>query len=130
MVIVLIIHVFLMRVYRFSPSTTAMIPPLKAGEILIVNRCAYFVCSPQRNDIIAFFAPGSLHTNTAVAVFQKYIYGGRPRLSRIIGVPGDCINGYKLKANEFWLKNDNPGGIDSNDFGPISYDLILGKVSN
>ncbi|KAI5956203.1 hypothetical protein KGF54_000678 [Candida jiufengensis] len=55
---------------------------------------------------------------------------------RVIGVNNDIIfpkstypkSEVKIPRNHYWVEGDNVHSIDSNEFGPISKGLVVGKV--
>lgn len=62
---------------RVRVENISMLPTLKPGDFLLVNRVGYKFGNPSIGDIIVFHAPGASDTD--------YI-------KRVVGLPGDHIN--------------------------------------
>ena len=64
-----------------------------------------------------------------VVVIQHPKDSTKQILKRVIGIPGDRLEGVKLGSNEYFVLGDNKGkSEDSRHFGKITRDQILGKV--
>ncbi|MFA9378700.1 MAG: signal peptidase I [Lachnotalea sp.] len=83
-----------------SMETTVM-----TGDRVIINRLAYLKEKPQRGDIVDFVYPDD---------------GKTPYLKRIIGLPGETIEGKKgvIYINGDRLKDNYTDEIFKDDFGP------------
>ena len=64
-----------------------------------------------------------------VVVIQHPKDSTKQILKRVIGIPGDRLEGVELGSNEYFVLGDNKGkSEDSRHFGKITRDQILGKV--
>lgn len=145
--------VFLIRSFIISPyvvDMSSMLPTLKNGDIMLVNRLSYISSGPARGDIIVFDPPTSS---------GEYV-------KRVIGLPGDYIDYYdgkfyingnlfienndksktdytipmpiksdsdrlvlKLDKDEYYVAGDNrQSSLDSRSFGPIKRSSIIGRA--
>jgi len=153
----LVLFIFHFTVQTFSIPDTSMQPALNPNQLVIVNKAAYWLASPQRGDVVLFVDPSDPHLQ------REYI-------ERVIAVPGDTItitptsvevdgvtlhepyvqvpygvtenpivvNHKKLGPNQYWLMDDSrvvrtPDGRllqadDSRDFGPVDRSNIRGKA--
>ena len=83
---------------RYRVEGHSMMPSLKEGEYLIVNKLSYYLDEPQRGDIIVLHFPRDRE--------REYI-------KRIIGIPGDHIeigNG-QVKVNGVVLQEPYINGV-------------------
>jgi signal peptidase I len=71
---------------RFRIEGHSMMPTLKEGEYIIINKLAYYLDEPQRGDVIVLRFPNDRE---------------RDFIKRVIGVPGDRIevNGGEVRVN-------------------------------
>lgn len=82
--------------------------------------------------------PNSLSRGDVV-LFRSPLDPEKILTKRVIGIGGDminCTNKYpkpntRVPRNHLWVEGDNEfHSIDSNNFGPISQALVIGKVVN
>ncbi len=121
----------------------SMQPTFHTGNLVIVNRLAYFFSPPQRGDVIVLHNP-------------RY-EGGDDLIKRVIGLPNETIalkdgrvyvngvlleepyvrdfcglgcNGtWTLSETQYFVLGDNrPQSYDSHNFGPIERHLIVGQA--
>ncbi len=87
--------------------TCSMESTVMTGDRIIVNRLAYIKEEPQRGDIVDFIYPDD---------------GETPYLKRIIGLPGETIEGIDgaIYINGKMLEDDYTEEISMDDFGPYS----------
>lgn len=84
-----------------------MIPELKAGDEVLVDTRAYREQPPRVGDVVVAHRPD------------------RPDLTMIKRVSSVLVDGRVI------LLGDNPeSSTDSRSFGPVSRDLIVGKVTS
>jgi signal peptidase I len=142
--IALVIKTFLFQAF-YIPSTS-MVPTLKVGDRVLVNKLSYHLHDVHRGDIVVFTAP----PGTETAQIKDLV-------KRVVGLPGDSIEGRndghiyingrmlsepylhgvsskqfapkQVPANSYFVLGDNrPSSKDSTVFGPISRSMIVGRV--
>ena len=126
----------------------SMIPTLKIGDRVLVNKFIYRFTEPERGDI---------------ALFEDQQGGGDPLIKRVVGLPGDelelrdgevYIDGAPLeepylkrdackpglpktcsfgpvtvpKGHYFMMGDNRTNSLDSRFFGPVPEDDILGEA--
>lgn len=92
----------------------SMEPTFRDGEHLLVSLRAYRWQAPRRGDIVLL--------NAADGQFKL--------VKRIIGIPGDSVDGRPLSAEEYYVRGDNAGkSTDSDRYGPVARPQILGRVA-
>ncbi len=137
----------LLQAYAFSlfvvPSRS-MVPTLRPGDVVLVDRLTYEFGAPQRGDLVVFHFPQA---------------DDRAFLKRVVGLPGDTVteragriwvNGapvagspgaprdptaspahppMQIPAGEYFVLGDNPGSsLDSRVWGPVTASDVVGKV--
>jgi type IV secretory pathway protease TraF len=79
-------------------------------------------------DFLVAVAPRALRRGSLVVVELP----GRPgyeMVKRLVGVPGDEVEGRTLGPAEFWVLGDDPGAsTDSRSFGPVAHDAVHGVI--
>lgn len=141
LVLALVIRTFVAEA-RWIPSES-MLPTLKVGDRLIIDKVSYHINGIKRGDIIVFKAPPSSKLNETL-------------IKRVIGLPGDTVaikNGlvyinnqplnepYELEKprvdyntitvpeNSFFVMGDNRNNsYDSRFWGMVPEELIIGKA--
>ena len=66
----------------FDIPSESMVPALKPGDKVLVNKIAYKVSAPKRGDIVVFRAP-AVTANANIVDLVK----------RLVGLPGETIEG-------------------------------------
>lgn len=61
---------------RFRIEGSSMLPTLKEGEMVIINKLSYYLAEPERGDIIVLHFPNDRN---------------REFIKRVVGLPGDHI---------------------------------------
>ncbi|MGG5462148.1 signal peptidase I [Clostridium sp. B9] len=141
-ILILVLAFFLNNIFIAIVDGSSMENTIHNNDILLVNKKAYSISSPQRYDIINVYAPYK---------YDNFL------VKRIIALPGDIIeidnsslyiNGEEIHENyiketmtlQYYLKlkvpkdkyfvmGDNRNvSLDSRYFGLISLDDIQGKV--
>jgi signal peptidase I len=121
----------------------SMQPNFHTGNLVIVNRAAYFFSAPQRGDVVVLHNPNNPNNDDLI--------------KRVIGLPGETVeiragvvyvngtpidepyirancglncNGlWTLTADEYFILGDNrPNSYDSHNFGPVKRELIVGQA--
>jgi signal peptidase I len=107
-VIVLFLFIWLQVAFQsFVVEGVSMEPGLEGGQVILINKAAYWFGSPQRGDIIVFRAP-----KDPDRVFVK----------RVIGLPGEEVriaNGTVYINNERLLEPDFIHE-DRDFYGPVT----------
>lgn len=125
---------------RIRVDGSSMVPTLKNGEFVLVNRLAYRLGEPQRGDVIVFHYPKN--------PTQEYV-------KRLIGLPGDkveverrqvSVNGeildepyiadsprYQVNTtvppdSYFVLGDNRNNSSDSHSWGPVPDEYVVGKA--
>jgi signal peptidase I len=149
-VLVGVLAAFMVRTFAFESfyvPSGSMIPTIKIGDRILVDKLSYDFGKVGFGNIIVFRRPADDPAPSNVHYLVK----------RVIGLPGETIwskhgqvyiNGHmiqepflppgdltrgipptKLGPNEYYVLGDNrPDSEDSRYFGPISGNLIVGKV--
>lgn len=136
-------------IYTFVNLTTAravvegssMRPNFETGQLVIVNRFAYFFSSPQRGDVIVLHNPrngkedfikrviGLPNEYVQIIEGRVYINGvllEEPYIERFCT---SCNGTWQLGEDEYFVLGDNrPSSHDSHSFGPIKRSLIVGQA--
>ena len=90
---------------RYRVTGDSMRPTLLPNDHLLVDGYAYVMDSPRVGDIV---------------VAKRSVAEPLVLTKRVAGCEGDHV----------WLASDNPtAGTDSRHFGPVSLELILGRVT-
>lgn len=97
--------VFIIRTVGFGlyqVPTGSMEPTLLVGERFFADKLSYWFRAPKRGEIIAFNSPDlevcpqqgyKYSTNPIINWFQRYVWGPSNWTKRVIGIPGDHIQG-------------------------------------
>ena len=81
-----------------------MLPTLRPGDYLMVNRLAYVASAPRKGDVVV------VKGRTGAPARQ---------IKRVADLPGE----------EVYVQGDNPdGSTDSRDYGPVARSSIEGKA--
>jgi signal peptidase I len=143
--IAFLIKTFLFQAF-YIPSES-MVPTLKVGDRVLVNKLSYHLHPVHRGDIVVFGAP----PGTETAQIKDLV-------KRVIGLPGETIEGradghvyingvllkepylpkdvrskqfgpYRVPAHSYYVLGDNRQfSKDSTVFGPIPRSKIVGRV--
>ncbi len=147
-VIYTLVNLSTARAIVFGPS---MQPNFYTGQLVIINRFAYFFNGPTRGDVVVLHSPRA--ECQGVQLDDKYC---EDLIKRVIGLPGEsvqikggrvyingtrieepyvtefckgCDGSWKLKANQYLVLGDNRNNSwDGHSFGPIPRDLIVGEA--
>ncbi len=121
----------------------SMQPNFFTGQLVIVNRSAYFFSAPARGDVVVLHNPNSLQRDDLIKRViglpgetlelregQVYINGMRldePYIKNPCG--STCVGKWELGPEEYFIMGDNrPNSSDSRGFGPIKRSLIVGQA--
>src|SRR5262249_19890721 len=144
-VVALVIKTFLFQAF-YIPSES-MVPTLKVGDRVLVNKLSYDLHDVHRGDVIVFKAPPEAQTGDI-----------KDLVKRVIGLPGETIsanadghveiNGKQIEepylprgtlttnlpptpipAGRLFVMGDNRAASkDARVFGPIAESAIIGRV--
>ncbi len=144
LVIAIVIRTFVFQAF-YIPSES-MVPTLKVGDRVLVNKLSYKLHDPRRGDIAVFKAPPGARTEDI-----------KDLVKRVIGLPGETIEGRsghifidgkalsepylprgtqsrtfpaeKVPPDTYFMLGDNrPYSKDSTFFGPIKRSDLIGRV--
>jgi len=111
LLIVLPIRLFIAQ--PFIVNGASMVPSFQSGDYLIVDEITFRLRDPKRNEVIIFKYPKDP---------SKYF------IKRIIGLPGDTVDGIILTASQYFVEGDNRNASsDSRIWGPVERKLIIGR---
>ena len=138
MVGIRLIHVFLVQ--PFVVDGVSMMPNLRSGEILLVDKIGYRLHDPVVGDIIVFKYRDPYHrcldTQSDLSMcinINKDPYDGKYLVKRIIALPNSTTT-YENKTlvagdDQYIVMGDNrPESYDSRSWGPLDGRYISGKV--
>ena len=142
----LLVKTFVLESY-YIPSAS-MVPTLKVGNRILVDKLSYDLHGVHRGDVVVFARPPGDHEDPGVQDLVKRVIGlpgerissqgnqvlinGRvlaePWLSRNQGL-GEPIASLVIPKGDYFVMGDNrTDSLDSRSFGPISGSLIVGRV--
>lgn len=99
---------------RFVVVGDSMTPGYKPGRRLLISPVLLRFSPPKEGDVVVI-----QHPNDS----EKQL------LKRIIGIPGDKIEGIGLGVEDYYVLGDNKAkSEDSRQFGVVKKNQILGKV--
>jgi signal peptidase I len=120
----------------------SMQPNFYTGQLVIVNRFAYYFSEPQRGDVIVLHDPqdpaqdfikrvvGLPGEVVQIKEGRVYVNGTRteePYIARFC--TSGCDGYWSLDSEQYFVLGDNrPNSHDSHSFGPIDRKLIVGKA--
>ncbi len=140
-------------VQTFYIPSPSMEPTLMVGDRILVDKLSYHLHGVHRGDIIVFSRPPGERASSNVQDLVKRVVGlpdetiwssdgnvfvqGPDTKNKVIEVPepvpgtqlGPPITRQTLGPNQYFVMGDNrTNSDDSRFFGPISGNLIVGKV--
>jgi signal peptidase I len=137
---------------RASLEGPSMQPNFFAGQIIVVNRFAYYFAKPARGDVVVLHSP-----RDECKMAQPDDTNCEDLIKRVIGLPGElvqinrgrvyingslldepyvvkgfcetCDGSWKVGPDQYFVLGDNRNNsMDGHSFGPISRDLIVGEA--
>lgn len=131
----------------------SMQPNFYTGQLVVINRFAYYFTQPARGDVVVLHSPRQDCQDPA----KLESAGCEDLIKRVIGLPGEtveikqgrvyinnvlieepyirdfchvgCDGTWLLKRDEYFVLGDNRNNsYDSHSFGPIARHLIVGEA--
>jgi signal peptidase I len=142
--IALLIKTFLFQAF-YIPSES-MVPTLKVGDRVLVNKLSYHLHPVHRGDIVVFTAPPGTETAQIKDLVKRviglpgetiegradghvYIDGKQLKEPYLKGVRSKAFGPYRVPAHSYYVLGDNRQfSKDSTVFGPIPRSRIVGRV--
>jgi signal peptidase I len=140
-----VIKAFLFQSF-YIPSPS-MSPALRPGDRVLVSKLSYRLHDVHRGDIVVFKRPARVQAGPEVKDLVKRVVGlpgntveardghilvnGKPLREPYVGrgeITGD-LTPQRIPPHQYWVMGDNRSvSEDSRYFGPISNNLIVGRV--
>ncbi len=115
-----------------------MLPTLRPGDRLLVDRRAYRNRLPELGDIVVLMDPARTDRWLIKRVgavgpgrFWKTPTGPLPAataLGRDASPPGDAVETVELPAATVYVIGDAPSARDSRQFGPVRTESLIGRA--
>ena len=144
LVVALVVKTFLIQAF-YIPSES-MVPTLKVGDRVLVNKLSYSTGDIDRGDVVVFARPGGADAD-----------GIEDLIKRVVALPGETVEGrdgrvyidgelldepylepevttsvfppYVVPADHVWLMGDNRGASDdSRRFKGVPTDDVVGRA--
>lgn len=125
---------------RIQVDGFSMVPTLKSGELVVVNKLAYKWDEPETGDIVVFKYPrdpeqeyikriiGTAGDTVRVEGGQVYV-NNAPIVEPYISSPPAYENEWVVPEDSIFVLGDNRNNSsDSHSWGPVSMDLVIGKA--
>lgn len=150
--IVLVYTLVNLSTVRASLEGPSMQPNFFAGQVIVVNRFAYYFARPARGDVVVLHSPQPdcrgpqaddkncedlIKRVIALPGELVQISGGRVYINGslldepyvIKGFCEGCDGTWTVGSDEYFVLGDNRNNsMDSHSFGPIPRDLIVGEA--
>lgn len=95
--VLLLLLAFFIRTFfygLYQVPTGSMEPTILVGERFVADKLTIWWRPPQRGEIIAFDNPTYEYSqNSLMNLFQRYVWGPDNWTKRVIGIPGDHVEG-------------------------------------
>ena len=111
--VIIVVPIRLWVAQPFIVSGESMVPTFENADYLIVDELTYHFRDPQNGDVVIFKYPKDT---------TKYF------IKRVIGIPGDTVDGKVLADDQYFVEGDNRNqSSDSRIWGTLPRDLIVGR---
>ncbi len=102
-ILFILLMVFFIRTVFFGlyrVPTGSMETTMLVGEFFFADKFTYLFWQPKRGDILSLNSPLFNYSDNAfIRLFQEYVWGPENVTKRIIGIPGDLVEG-KIEDNK------------------------------
>ena len=146
LIIALVIKTFLFQAF-YIPSES-MVPTLKVGDRVLVNKLSYRLHDPRRGDVVVLQTiegagerdlikrvialPGETVEYRSCVLYVDGRELVEPYLDPAVVTPTSCGEdqaALEVPADHVFVMGDNrPGSKDSRALGPIAYDDLIGRA--
>lgn len=144
--IIIILVVLFIKAFIVTPikvNGESMYPTLEEGDIMILNKTAYYFNKPKRFDIVVVDMPDEYLIKRVIGLPGEhieykdntlYVDGKKVKENFKHGVTDDFnieeLNSTTVPENSYLVMGDNRGNsLDSRELGFIREDQLLGKTS-
>jgi signal peptidase I len=104
LILIVIVRTFIFGVYIVP--TGSMEPTILVGESFIASKFSVYYKNVERGEIISFNDPTYQYSdNYFVACFERYFFGPESWTKRVIGVPGDRVEGKIINGKTYIFLN-------------------------
>lgn len=141
LLIVIIYTLVNLATARAVVEGTSMQPGLETGQLVIVNRSAYFFKTPSRGEVIVLHNPRDVSEDfikrviglpgETVQILEGRVWVNGTRLEEpyVRAFCQSCDGQWTLADDEYFVLGDNRrSSHDSHSFGPIKQSLIVGQA--
>ena len=144
--IIIIVVVLFIKAFIVTPikvNGESMHPTLEEGDIMILNKTAYYFNEPKRFDIVVVDMPDEYLIKRVIGLPGEhieykdntlYVDGKKVKENFKHGVTDDFnieeLDSYTIPENSYLVMGDNrENSLDSRELGFIREDQLLGKTS-
>lgn len=144
--IIIILVVLFIKAFIVTPikvNGESMYPTLEEGDIMILNKTAYYFNKPKRFDIVVVDMPDEYLIKRVIGLPGEhieykdntlYVDGKKVKENFKHGVTDDFnieeLDSYTIPENSYLVMGDNrENSLDSRELGFIREDQLLGKTS-
>jgi signal peptidase I len=108
-IIIILSLIFTVRTFVFGlywVPTGSMEPTILVGESFFADKFTPLFTDIKRGDIVSFNAPNFVYSeNFFLKCFEKYVYGPDNWTKRVIGIPGDHVEGKVINGKTYIYLN-------------------------
>jgi signal peptidase I len=108
-IVILLSLIFTVRTFVFGlywVPTGSMEPTILVGESFFADKFTPLFTDIKRGEIVSFNAPNYIYSeNFFIRLFEEYVYGPDNWTKRVIGIPGDRVEGKIINGRTFIYLN-------------------------
>ncbi len=108
-IIILLSLIFTVRTFVFGlywVPTGSMEPTILVGESFFADKFTPLFTDIKRGDIVSFNAPNFVYSNNFFTrLFEEYVFGPDNWTKRVIGIPGDHVQGKVIDGKTYIYLN-------------------------